>query len=57
MNYKEALSVLTGYGYPAGQARSALDEAHEGGSKTLPSGLLITWDDDHGFRLHEERAR
>jgi len=57
MNYKEALSVLRGYGYPRGEVISALDEAHELGSKTMPSGLLITWDDEHGFTLHEERAR
>lgn len=57
VNYKQALSVLRGYGYQRQEVISALDEAHEHGSKKMVSGLLITWDDEHGFRLHEDNVR
>lgn len=57
MNYKQARSVLRGYDYDSGTITGALDTTYEQGSSTLPDGLLVTWDDEHGFRLHEENVR
>lgn len=57
MNYKQAQTVLRGYGYPIGEVTAALDGAYEQGSKRFSDGMLVTWDDKNGFQLHEEHAK